>query len=98
MSANTRLDSLSDLVRHKANLRVQCRTCDKVSIIDASRFSQYCLLRRWNAYLEQLGYRLRCSRCGAKNSYLRATCEWALPDPFPTGEQGWKQLYRRLRD
>lgn len=98
VSADTRLDSLSHLVPHKANLRVQCRTCDKVSIIDASRFRRHHLLRRWNAYLEQLGYRLPCSRCGAKNSYLKATSERAGPDPFPTSEQGWTQLYGRLRD
>ena len=45
MSANTRLDSLSDLVKHKANLRVTCRTCDKVVVIDAQRFARYCHLR-----------------------------------------------------
>lgn len=98
MSANTRLDSLHDLVRRKANLRVQCRTCDKVSIIDAGRFARFCLLKGWNTYLEQLSYRLRCSRCGAKNSCLKATPERPGPDAFPAGERAWKLLYRRLRN
>ena len=98
MSANTRLDSLGDLAKHKANLRVTCRTCEKVSIIDAERFNRYCLLRRWNAQLEALGARLVCGRCGARAAHLRATPERAGPDPFPKDERGWKLLYRRLRD
>lgn len=98
MAANTRLDSLSDLVRHKANLKVHCRTCDKVSILDADRFGRYCLLRGWNSQLQQLGHRLRCGRCGAKNSHLKATPERAGPDPFPRNEAAWKLLYRRLRN
>lgn len=77
---------------------MQCRTCDKVSIIDAGRFSGYCLLKGWNTYLEQLNYRLRCGRCGAKNAYLKATPDKPGPDPFPVGERAWKQLYQRLRD
>ena len=98
MAANTRLDSLSDFARHKANLRVTCRTCGKVGIIDAGRFARYCLLRCWNGYLEQLGHRLRCSRCGARSSHLKATRERAGPDPFPKDETEWKRLFRRLRD
>lgn len=98
VAANTRLDSLHGLVRHKANLRVQCQTCDKVSVIDAGRFSRYCLLKGWNTYLEQLSQRLRCSRCGAQNSSLKATQDRPGPDPFPLGERAWKQLYRCLRD
>ncbi len=66
MAANTRLDSLSDLIKHKANLRATCRTCDKVSVLDARRFARYCLLRCWNSHLEALATRLVCSRCGAR--------------------------------
>lgn len=98
MAANTRLDSLSDLARHKANLRVSCRTCNKVSVIDAARFNRYCLLRCWNTQLEQLGHRLVCSRCGARASWLKPTREHPGPDPFPRDERAWKLLYRRLRD
>lgn len=98
MAANTRLDSLSDLIKHKANLRVTCRTCEKVSIVDAQRFSRYCLLRCWNAHLEALASRLVCKRCGARTSHLKATRARAGPDPFPISESGWKLLYRRLRD
>jgi len=98
VAANTRLDSLSDLCRHKANLRVTCRTCDKVSVIDAERFNRYCLLRCWNTQLGQLGSRLVCSRCGARRSHLGPTRERAGSDPFPDDERGWKLLYRRLRD
>ncbi|HVF83791.1 MAG TPA: hypothetical protein VM913_06445 [Sphingomicrobium sp.] len=64
MSANTRLDS--DLIKHKANLRVECRTCERVNVISASRFARYCLLRCWNNQLEALALRMMCSRCGAR--------------------------------
>ena len=98
MATNTRLDCLSDLVRHKANLQVTCRTCRKVGVIDAERFNRYCLLRRWNTQLQTLGGRLRCSRCGARGAHLDATPASAGPDPFPRHEPAWKLLYRRLRD
>ena len=70
MSAATRLDSLSDLVKHKANLRVTCRTCEKGSVIDAHWFARYCLLRCWNSQLEALAPRLLCSRCGARGAHV----------------------------
>nr|WP_294168402.1 hypothetical protein [uncultured Sphingomonas sp.] len=97
MSANTRLDSLSDLIKHKANLRVECRTCEKVSVIDAKRFNRYCLLRCWNNQLEALSVRLMCSGCGARGARVKATRAKPGPDPFPVGEQAWKRLYRSLR-
>ena len=98
MGANTRLDCLSDLVRHKANLRVTCRTCSKVGIIDAARFNRYCLLRCWNTQLASLAVRFVCRQCGARASHLKATPEKAGPDGFPKDERGWKMLFRRLRD
>lgn len=51
VAANTRLDSLNDLIRHKANLQVQCRTCAHTSIIDAARFARLCFLKTWNTQL-----------------------------------------------
>ena len=83
VSANTRLDNLSDLIKHKANVRVTCRTCGKVSVVDAQRFARYCLLRCWNTHLEALACRMICSQCGARGAYLKATRERARPDAFP---------------
>lgn len=97
MAANIRLDSLSDLVRHKANLKVQCRTCDHTAVIHAARLGRFCFLKTWNTQLGQLGHRLRCSRCRAKNSHLKAVGTRAGPDPFPKSEREWGLLYRRLR-
>jgi hypothetical protein len=97
VSANTRLDSLSDLMKHKANLRVTCRTCDKVSVIDAKRSARYCFLRCWNTHLEALVCRMICSQCGARGAHLKATRKRPGPDPFPRGEYNWKRLFRSLR-
>jgi ribosomal protein L44E len=98
VAANIRFDDLHDLIRRKANLRVECGTCEKVTIIDARRFARFCLLRGWSTHLSLVGLRLLCSRCGARPSRVRATPEQAGPDPFPSTEQDWKQLFRRLRD
>jgi hypothetical protein len=76
---------------------VTCRTCDKVSVIDAQRFSRYCLLRCWNSQLEALATRFTCSRCGARGAHLKATRERPGPDPFPKGEYEWKRLFKSLR-
>lgn len=73
-------------------------TCERVAVIDAARFNRYFLLRGWNNQLAQLGARLSCSKCGARNVYLQATAAPAGNDRFPKGERAWKQLYRRLRD
>ena len=98
MSANTRIDTLSDLIKHKSHVRVTCRTCDKVTVLDAVRLARYCLLRCWNTQLEALSNRLTCTRCGAKSPHLKATREAPGPDPFPRSEHAWKMLFRRLRD
>ncbi len=97
MSANTRLDSLSDLIKHKANLLVIC-VCGKRHIYDAQRFNRYALCRVWNTQLESLRHRIRCDRCGRRGPQTKATPEPPTPaDPFPRSEQAWKQLVRRLR-
>ena len=98
MAANTRLDSLHDLARHKASLRVECRTCSNVHLFSAERFARFCMLRSWNAQLASLSARLVCSRCGARKAHLSAVPERPGSDPFPQSEAGWKQLHRRLRD
>ncbi|WP_170841932.1 hypothetical protein [Sphingomonas gellani] len=53
MGANTRLDSLSDLIKHKANVKLIC-PCGRVHIFDAARLNRYALLRSWNTQLEAL--------------------------------------------
>ena len=98
MSANTRLDSLHDLMRHKANLLVTCRSCGKQHIYDAERFARYALCRNWNTQLESLICRIRCDRCGRRNPHVKATPEPPTPaDPFPRSEAEWKRLVQRLR-
>ena len=98
MAANTRLDSLHDLARNKASLRVECRTCDKVRLFDAERSARYCMLRGWNTQLASLSSRLVCQQCGARHVRLSATPDRPEPDQFPKTEAEWRQLFRRLRD
>lgn len=98
MSANTRLDSLHHLIKHKANLLVTCR-CGRQHIYDAQRFCRYALCRGWNTYLESLANRIRCDRCGRRGPHLKATPDLPTPaDPFPRTEDAWAGLVRRMRD
>lgn len=97
MSANTRLDSLFDLTKHKANLKLVCR-CGRVHIFDAQRLLRYAMLRAWNVQLEALRHRMRCRGCRATGANLTATPEPPTPDdPFPRTEAEWTRLHRRLR-
>lgn len=97
MSANTRLDSLHDLIKHEANLRVTCR-CGKQHVYDARRLCRYAMCRGWNTQLEALAFRLRCDRCNRRAPQLRAVMEPPTPaDPFPRTEDEWKRLVKRLR-
>jgi hypothetical protein len=97
MSANTRLDSLPDLVRHKANVQASC-ACGRTHVFDAMRMRRYAILRNWNSQLEALRYHIRCRSCGRRGVLLKATPLPPTPaDPFPTSEAEWKRLERRLR-
>ena len=98
VAANTRLDSLSDLAKHEANLLVLC-TCGRAQVLSTPRLARYVMLRNWNDQLQALRSRLRGAACGKRPTYLKATPELpTLADPFPRDERGWELLRRKLRD
>jgi hypothetical protein len=99
VSANVRLNSLEDVTANRGNLRVTCG-CGHVGVVDADRCCRWYRLHRWGTELEwQLSQHLRCSRCGGSPIELRMTFEPpSAPDRFPRNEDGWRQLWRRLRD
>jgi hypothetical protein len=97
VSANTRLDSLSDLIKHKANLQVDW-PCGRRHVFDAQRLNRYASLRGWNSQLFTMRAYLKCRCCRAMPDRLRATPEPPTPDdPFPRDERGWTALHRRMR-
>lgn len=97
MSANTRLDSLHDYIKHDANLQVTC-ACGKQHVYDAVRFCRYAMCRGWNTQLQALAYYIRCDRCGRRYPRCRAVKFPPTPaDPFPRDEAGWTRLTRRMR-
>ena len=98
VGANTRLDSLHHLVKHKANLRVTC-VCGKQHVYDAARFCRYAMCRNWNTQLEALSHHIKCDRCGRRGPRLKAVPDAPTPaDPFPRSEDEWKVLVKRMRD
>ncbi len=70
---NKRFDTTFDLVRHGANLRVQCR-CGRDVVIDGHQLDQMRRDRRWPVMLGEVARRLRCRVCGDRPAR-------ALPTP-----------------
>ena len=62
-----RLDSIADYARHGFRLRVDCRDCGRVAMLDARELTALCSKRGWNREMFSLGERLRCSNCGKRN-------------------------------
>lgn len=95
MSTNTRMDQVSGLIKHKANLQVTC-PCGATRVFDAERLCRCAPLQGWNTYLEALGHHSRCQKRRRRNPYLRpVTNPPTTADPFPHTEDRWKALWRR---
>ena len=65
-----RLDSLSDLVRYKLALKVEC-SCGRVVIMNAGKLVEQCRERGVPRSLLALSHHLKCARCGRRPR----TCE-----------------------
>jgi hypothetical protein len=65
--SSKRLDTISDYARHGYSLRVDCRDCGRVGMLDARQITNQCIARGWNRDISQVERRLRCSQCGSRN-------------------------------
>lgn len=97
MSANTRFETLEDVVRKDGNLRVQC-SCRHWHVFDGGRLSRWFRCHGWDTRMHMLRERLKCGRCGKRPERVRPTAEKPTArDPFPIDEQGWERLVKNLR-
>jgi hypothetical protein len=65
-----RLDAISDYHRHGFRLRIDCRACGRVAIVDPLEIVEQCRARGWSRQMPAIERRLRCSRCGGREVRL----------------------------
>ncbi len=98
MSANVRLDQLSDIVKHRGNLRVWCQ-CKHQAVVDAAKMLRWYQCHQWDTRIFAIGRHLYCTRCRGRPRDWRATAELpTAPDRFPRTEAEWAALVRGLRN
>jgi Zn finger protein HypA/HybF involved in hydrogenase expression len=68
--SSKRLDTISDFTRHGYSLRVDCRSCKRLVIIDPRKITLLCQRRNWSRQLAAVERRLRCSQCGSRDVRL----------------------------
>ena len=68
--SSKRLDSIADYHREGLNLRVECRNCRRVVVLDAGRVLMTCHRRGQSKQIDQVAARLRCGDCGARDVYF----------------------------
>jgi hypothetical protein len=92
---------LHDFVRHAQNIHLACSNpqCPHTGVLDPLDTCRWFRLFRWPQALEAGALRhFRCSRCGARPSRVRPTgAAVTVVDFFPSTEDAWKRLHRRLR-
>jgi len=97
VGANTKIESLSDVLRHKMRLTAICR-CGHKATLDTEKLYRYYLVRGWDVRKHMLGDHICCSRCRSRPTELRVT--HLLPDGpdwGPRTEDQWKALVKRMR-
>ena len=65
--SSKRLDDVGDFRRHGYNLRIDCKQCGWVAVLDPTELVLLCNRRQWSRQIGSVEARLRCSKCGAKN-------------------------------
>ena len=63
-----RLDEIGDYNRHGYKLRVDCRTCRRVTIIEPLELVLLCQRRGWSRQMGVIERRFKCSHCGGRDA------------------------------
>lgn len=97
MSANTKIENLSDYFRVARNLEVRCG-CGHRSVVDGEKLARWFFIHLWDTRKHLIRDHLRCTRCGNRPSEIRpASNAPTAPDRFPRDEAAWKRAVARLR-
>lgn len=65
--SSKRLDTISDFTRHGYRLRVDCKACGRLAIIDPLEITMLCQRRNWSKQIGAVEQQLRCSKCGSRD-------------------------------
>ena len=68
--SSKRLDAINDYTRAGYRLRVDCRGCNRVVVIDPLEIVLLCQRRNWSKQIGEIERRLRCSKCGSRDVRL----------------------------
>ena len=68
--SSKRLDAINDYARAGYRLRVDCRGCCRVVVIEPLEIMLTCQRRGWSMQIAFIEKRLRCSQCGGRNVRL----------------------------
>lgn len=98
MSANSRFEHLSDIVRAGGNILVECDGCRRRTIISGEWLNRKFFVHRWDTRVSAITQRLRCGQCGARAIEFKATNRKPTIDPWPRSDADWRKLAHRLRD
>ena len=65
--SSKRLDDVGDFRRHGYMLRVDCRICKRVAVLDPTSIVELCQRNGWSRQMASVERRLRCSVCKSKD-------------------------------
>ena len=65
--SSKRLDDLGDFLRHNYRLRVDCRGCKRVAILDPIPLIETCQRKGWSRQVGAIEQRMKCSGCGSRD-------------------------------
>jgi hypothetical protein len=68
--SSKRLDTMADYSRHGYALSVDCRHCRRIAVLNPLSIVLLCQKRGWSKQMSALEGRLRCSRCGSRDTRL----------------------------
>lgn len=68
--SSKRLDSIADFHRQGYLLRVDCRQCGRVAVLDPLALLERCRAKGWSYQLAVIEGRFRCGKCGARRARL----------------------------
>ena len=68
--SSKRLEDVRDFSRHGYTLRIDCRSCGRVAVLDPLRIVTLCQERGWSRQVGAVEARMRCSAWGSKQVRL----------------------------
>ena len=65
--SSKRLDAINDYNRAGYRLRIDCRGCNRVVVMEPLELMMTCQRRGWSMQVAQIEHRLCCSKCGSRD-------------------------------